>query len=595
MSTTERYGLKWRDQDDLQIEMACVQKGGKWMMKGVEYGEGIFYHFRKMQQLLWPDEDDHRWSDLMLSTILTNRITVVAGAKDSGKTHTMSKFALTDYWCFPNETLTMMSSTDIRGLELRVWGDVKDLFDRARERWDYLAGNVVDAKHGIFTDSLDDTGDVRDMRKGILCIPCIGSSGEFVGISKFVGVKQKRRRLLGDEVQFMQQSYLDSMANLDKGLFLGCFVGNPIGNNDPLDKLSEPIGGWDSMGEVTKTTTWKNKFGGTTINFVGIDSPNFDKDRPKHYPYLIDQIDVERIGQRYGNDSALFWSQIMGVRKTGINAHRVLTMEMCNNYGAFDSCIWSGSETVRVFGVDAGYGGDLCVGICAEFGTDVTGITAIKFHEPVVIPVRITVTKEDLIVEDQIATFVKGECLRMNIPDEHVYIEAGMRATLAVSFSRIMSPKINAINFGGAATDEPVSNDLFVLDPRTGQRRHKKANEHYSKYVTQLYFSVRAAVESRQVRDLPRKVAEEFCMREWYMVHGDRYELETKLECKERLGESPNFADSAAVAMQAAIKLGFLIESLKVENPNSAQNDSWLDKEIASHRKLREKYSLKYS
>ena len=57
-------------------------------------------------------------------------------------------------------------------------------------------------------------------------------------------------------------------------------------------------------------------------------------------------------------------------------------------------------------------------------------------------------------MEDQIATFVKGECMRMKIPDEHVYIEAGMRATLAVSFARIMSPRINAINFGGAATDE---------------------------------------------------------------------------------------------------------------------------------------------
>ena len=247
------------------------------MADGKEYGEGLFEHFRRMQNLLWPDEDDHRWSNLMLSTILTNRITVVAGAKDSGKTHTMTKFALTDYFCFPQETLTMMSSTDIRGLELRVWGDVKDLFDRARERYPYLPGNVVDAKHGIFTDALDDTGDVRDMRKGILCIPCIGSSGEFVGISKFVGVKQKRRRLLGDEVQFMQQSYLDSMANLDKGQFLGCFVGNPIGNGDPLDKLSEPKIGWDALGEVTKTMTWANKFGGTTINFVGIDSPNFDK------------------------------------------------------------------------------------------------------------------------------------------------------------------------------------------------------------------------------------------------------------------------------------------------------------------------------
>ncbi len=392
--------------------------------------------------------------------------------------------------------------------------------------------------------------------------------------------------------QFMQQSYLDSMANLDKGNFLGCFVGNPIGNGDPLDRLSEPVGGWDSLGEVTKTTTWQNKFGGTTINFVGIDSPNFDADKPKSYPYLIDQADVDRIGQRYGKDSALYWSQIMGVRKSGINAHRVLTMEMCNKYGAFDPCVWSGSETVKVFGVDAGYGGDLCVGICAEFGTEVTGITAIKFHEPVVIPVRLSAPE---IVEDQIANFVKGECIREGIPDEHVYIEAGMRATLAVSFSRILSPKINAINFGGAATDRPVSNDLFILDERTGQRRHKKSSEHYSKYVTQLWFSVRAAVESSQIRDFPKKVAQEFAMREWYMVHGDRYELETKIECKERMGESPNFADAAAVAMEGALRLGFLIESLRVEDPRSPQQDQWLEKEMKLDRTKRQKYQLTYN
>ena len=49
--------------DDLQIEMSCVQKGGKWTMAdGKEYGIGLFEHFTTMQNLLWPDEDDHRWS-----------------------------------------------------------------------------------------------------------------------------------------------------------------------------------------------------------------------------------------------------------------------------------------------------------------------------------------------------------------------------------------------------------------------------------------------------------------------------------------------------------------------------------------------------
>ena len=91
---TERYNLKWRDQDDLQIEMACVQKGGKWTIAGKEYGEGMFYHFRKMQTLLWPDDDHHRWSGPDSENHLGKPNDGCAGSRDSSKTRTMSKYAL---------------------------------------------------------------------------------------------------------------------------------------------------------------------------------------------------------------------------------------------------------------------------------------------------------------------------------------------------------------------------------------------------------------------------------------------------------------------------------------------------------------------
>ena len=58
---TRRYGLVWEDMDDLQIEISCIRKGGKWKMgDGKEYGEGMFAHFRRMQSLLWPEDDHHR-------------------------------------------------------------------------------------------------------------------------------------------------------------------------------------------------------------------------------------------------------------------------------------------------------------------------------------------------------------------------------------------------------------------------------------------------------------------------------------------------------------------------------------------------------
>jgi hypothetical protein len=98
-----------------------IQSGGYYTIDGTRCGEGLFYHYRVLQQLLWPDDDHHRWSDLMLKQILEKRVTVIIGPKDSGKTHcALAKFGLTDYFCFPNETLVMMSSTDMRGLEYRV-------------------------------------------------------------------------------------------------------------------------------------------------------------------------------------------------------------------------------------------------------------------------------------------------------------------------------------------------------------------------------------------------------------------------------------------------------------------------------------------
>lgn len=250
-----KYGLPWdivtRNMD---IEMFCIQRGGQWKnSKGQTVGEGLFHHYKELQKILWPEDDHHRWSDLILKEILESTILAIMGSKDSGKTRCMAKYALTDYFCFPNETLIIMSSTDVRGLELRVWGDLKGLYQRAKDRFSDLPGHLIDSKHAITTQNIKEH-EVRDMRKGINCVPTMSSGGSFVGLGKLVGLKQKRRRLLADEFQFMKSGMLESVANMNSGNFKGVFVGNPIGEGDPLDKVAEPKGGWGTEGDVTKTT-----------------------------------------------------------------------------------------------------------------------------------------------------------------------------------------------------------------------------------------------------------------------------------------------------------------------------------------------------
>jgi len=943
-----KYGLKWDPWlSPLEIEFQMIQHGGVIERKGRKYGEGLFQHYRNAQTIRWPEEDHHRWSDLILKTILEERLTVTQGSRDSSKTRTYVKWALIDYWCFPHNTLFLISSTDVRGLELRVWGDIKDLWDRNRDKFDWLQGNPVDSKHGIFTDALDETGDIRDMRKGIICfvpetwvdtptgkiqiknakpgtevlnacgsgrIKAVGvsyapkivrvslSNGEFLdctpehpfftqcgwikaidlkkydkvfsayetmsilsettwtrlpeseilfailpylqtqdivqtmpqdvssvaqeikdgsgvilqyrlcfalgfperktgeagqqavremqsanadgspqsrflltclprspnvrqllsmssgfsfastfqnkaenallrsilqaeiheskncplffagnetrtpvgsGIStsgvgpeslhrekteaerqaslhhglglpcdtpecgsgrgdsqhhrqaatrletnertkqtwvesvkvlesagdaryepskggyrvynleveghpsysvngiivhncvpvldsegnetklleKFVGVKQKRRRVICDEAQFLPARYLSILANVDKGDFKSGFTGNPLGQK-ALDRVAEPECGWANFPEPTKTATWRNKFDGVTINLVGTDSPNFDIGRPKDYDYLINADDARRVEKRFGKDSIEFYSQIMGVRKSGLNPRIVLTPEMCKVNGAYDQCLWGHEDLTNVLGIDAGYGGDACETIFIQFGQSAVGNPVVKFHEPEIIPINLN---DPSTPEDQIANGAKKMCQRLNVPFSNVYFEAGMRATLAISLARILGNEVNAVNAGGPATERPVSSDLFVDDEtRFGAKRLKRCDEHYSKFITEMWFMVRLLVECKQARELPASVVKEFSEREWIWARGTKYELETKEDFKLRCHYSPNKADATAIALEGARRLGFDIARIPVRDAEK-EHDNWLEKEMAAHRKLASKGELKYT
>lgn len=584
------------------------------------YGAGLFHHFKALESILWPEEYHNRWTDWMLQLLVDERISVFQACKDAGKTRRVSKWVLMDYWCFPENTLTIMTSTTIRGLEMRVWGDIKSLWKRAHDRFEWLEGYPSDAKHGIFTDRIndkerDDTK-IRDMRKGIIGVPCMDSNEKFDGsaLIEFAGIKQERRRLVGDELQFIPVDYLKILDSLDAGNFKAAFCGNAIADNGmALDRVAEPEDGWGSEGEVTKTTAWRNKYDGMTLNMVGIDSPNMDPETPNQFSGMLTQESIDRVARRPGGkDSVEWWSQIMGVRKIGVISDRPFTVQDVKNNGGFNDVTWVSTPT-RGLAIDAGFGGDACVKTYFEFGEEVQGGMVIAFKDQGEYPVAVS-SKET--PEDQIAKQAKRDCDTLEIPYENVFIEAGMRATLAVSMGRILSPSINAINFGGNATDRPVANDLFILDPKTGEKRLKRCNEHYSKFVTELIFNVRDLVVSKQARLFPLKAAEEFQRRKWRYVYGDRYEIETKTEYKERNGgKSPNESDSIMIAVEGALRLGFVIEripesqkppSLSIVDihgntvnfalPSSQPKDSkdWLEKEIDEQRKFAKQHELSY-
>lgn len=590
MGKQNLYGGEW-DRDhysDLGIEMRCIQKGGQWKgARGQTIGMGLPFHYERMRNILWPELDDHRWHRLTRDIILRpkgegSKVTVLMGPKSTGKTHAPSWIFLCKYFCFPDTTCVLISSTHMEGLRLRVWAEITMLWSRAVERFPELPGHLIDSKLLIATDDLkendvDESRMARDWRKGIKGIPCF-QNGKFIGLSRFKGIKQKNVLLLADEADAMGPSFLNAFANLDGNEnFEAVICGNP---NEPLDQLGragEPKDGWPGHEEPTKTVVWDTKFmDGKCVNMVGTDCPNFDKDTKNKFKYLINDRKIANTLSFFPKDSFEYYSQCIGVMKIGVLARRVVSKEMCIQFGALKDAVWRDDRQTRICALDAAYGGDRCVLGHADYGMEIDGGTILRIYPPVNVPVLVRV---DMTPEDQISIYVKQYCSDNNIPPENFYHDSTGRGSLGTSLARIWSNLCNPVEFGGSPSKRPVSLDLFIQDQNTGERRHKLCNEHYDRFVSELAFSVRYVIEGSQMRNLPSDVMEELCLRKWDKVRGDKYSIEpktgtsTKPGFKQRVGFSPDLADWLSIIVEGARRRGFDIKKLGVANEGKENED----------------------
>lgn len=586
----EKYGVKWpADTDELQVEMGCVKKGGKWTgASGRECGEGMSFHLSRMRQILWPELDDERngqrWHKVCRETICSHKIAVLLGCASSGKSHEAAWIYLCEWFSDPENTAVLVSSTDLRGLKLRVWGEISSLWERAVQRFDYLPGHMLDSATAITYTSLEDAEEgerkIRDMRQAIIGIPTV-QGGKQIGLGKWQGIKQKKVRLIADEAAAMSGSFLSAFSNLNNNeSFRAIILGNPSDISDPLGKAAEPIDGWDAHMQPDKTSVWKTRFmNGACVNLIGTDSPNFDfpESEPTRFKYLISREKIADTATFFPKDSYEFFSMCVGSMKIATLNTAVLTKRLCEQNKAFEQdVVWDSSPRTRVYFVDAAYGGDRSVAGYAEFGKTISGEDVLLYHPYEIIPILAGVDQEP---EHQIAAFVKERCEALNIPPGNMGHDATGRGSLGTFLARAWSAETQPIESGGAPTDRPVSKDTFVNSPpgeigssawgRAG-RRLQLCKEYYSKRISEYWFSVRYAVMAGQIRGLQEDVVDEFRQRKWKRVSGDRIELESKDDMKARIGRSPDLADWAAGIVEMARRKGFQISKLS-NSTNSAK------------------------
>lgn len=564
----QTYNLTWpKGTDQLSVEMGMIRKGGRWKgANGTIYGNGLFHHYRQAHTLIWPEDDHHRWSDLMLKTFCENEISVFMGCSDSSKTYSMAKIVLVDYWCFPEQTLWLVSTTEGRGSELRVWGVIKDLFNRAILRGIDVAGNPIDYLKTITTESVDAEGELaRSLRRGIIVIPC-KAGGVVSGLAPYIGIKAPRLRHCGDEIPAMSEAFLNAYANwYGKEDFKGMMAGNFMEMDDPLGVAAEPVEGWDSFVDTGKTQTWRSRFyDAAVVALDGRDSPNFDFNTPTpRYRYLIGRKKLDGTIKTHGTDSWEWYSQCVGKPVIGMDIWRVLTKGFCEKNHATEEVVWEGLGQMKIYGLDPAYGlGDRCVGRLLEIGPDVSGVQIVRVGKPEIIPIKLNTPMEP---EEQIALFVKTRLDNLGVPYSNCFYDSFGRGTLGFQFAKAMGADTPIpIDSGARPSSRPVRFDLFVEDG-PNSKRLKRSDEHYTKFISELWFSVREAVESQQIRNLDYDTIREGQSRKFTKNNHAKIEVEPKDDMKKRLGKSPDLFDNLAICIEGARQRGLKIQRLGVD------------------------------
>jgi hypothetical protein len=97
--------------------------------------------------------------------------------------------------------------------------------------------------------------------------------------------------------------------------------------------------------------------------------------------------------------------------------------------------------------------------------------------------------------------------------------------------------------------------------------------------------STRYVIEADQMRGLSLEIVLDAQPREWRKVRGDKKQIETKDELKERTGVSPDLADMLVVGVEGARRRGFQIDRLAT-NVSTEKGNSLLQRLATEHDNL---------
>jgi len=562
--------------------------------------------FQRIVNLLWNHEKSTRrviwnaWTNRMFRAMIAHRYVSFAGCGSSGKSDAAAVFALVEWLAAPTETLCLITSTTIEGARKRVWKSVTELWNSLEMQWKAqgkaLPGKMLDSGNNAKIKGIDITGKFTD---GLgLSIVAADTTNDAAASKKLKGLKAPaegmgRLRLFADEMPDLGRSVLvAAVGNLNSNRDFKCVaLGNPRLKMDPFGELCRPKhpDGYKSI--TAADDEWETEEG-VCIRFDAMKSPRLtEPDGEEKYHFQPGWDFIDKIRNRWGENSAEFWSQVRGMwppdgLENTIWAEGELMMAMTAGIDRWDDP----NKVQPVSALDIPYtsGGDRAVYIWGECGVH-KGKKKLKI-------LGYRVLSEGLTEEVFEKMRDEGGDVEMtaNLHLIRQYKTLNQQFGIAPRYTGFDStaggkifkdwvitewkPGCRAINFGGSPEERITAFD--------------EDEKEFGNRVAQLWCQPKPLVRHGQILGIPREAVIELCQRKFSdKTTSGKVWIEKKEDMIKRTGQSPDLADAFCILIEVCILNG-LLDFEEVKKVEKQEMDKWRSITLGSRNPVSGKFML---
>jgi len=478
----------------------------------------------------------------------------VCGAGSSGKSFPAAAWSHLCYLAAPHCTKVLVTSTSINAARQRIWGAVIKLFNILPESLKKLSKLVISNNLLKFIDP--DPTKADDTTRGIELIAA-EPRREANAVARLIGRKQQRMILIGDELPDLSES-INSAAysNLSRNpSFQYIALGNPASWLDAFGQFCMPKNGAGSID--INTYRWETERGVvirfddmTSLNYTSVkkwleDNPEAtDQEKKKvmrkkvHF-WRPSYFEIEQERRLQGENSLMFMRMSRGFWPTNGASDSIYSNADLMANMVTEDVNWGKNTPTQIVGIDLAFssGGDRTVMMRCNVGLDASNRRMIEWLETVML--NDDATNEEKTRTAQICEQIRSYVDSHGIAYRHVAFDStGAGGPFGDMLVTYMSRDILPVNFGGKATDRPVSAAI-----------RKPSHERYANRMSEIWFSGVEILRGRQFAKIPKDVQAEMSSRSFSIVAGGRIQVQPKKELKAKTGKSPDLGDCLHICL----------------------------------------------